>query len=1439
MKKILAVDDNPDNLITIEAICKVHLPESYIIKAHSGAEGIEKALSEKPDVILLDIIMPGMDGFETCRRLKENLVTRDIPVIMVTAIKTDTESRVKALNFGADAFVSKPIDPIELIAQINVGLRIKNAEDKLRQENRNLEETIQQRTAELAESEDRYKRFLDANTDLVFIKDSNFRYMVANHAIAGFFNKQPSELIGKTDKELAEESLIYPCSSSDQKALATLFPFTIEEQLGDKIFETTKFPVLLKNNKIGVGGILRDITERKKEQQALEESEERFRLISENTADTIAVFDLELKHTFASPSVYNLLGYTSEEVKKIGLKGFLTPESYEKASLLLSNELELDALGKSDPTRSIVFENEEIRKDGKKIMVETKISFIRDAGGRLKNILTVSSDITQKKETETNLRESETLFRNLASSTSTAIFIYQDENFFYVNNAFEKITGYNNREALHLTFWEFIHPDYRELVKNRGLERQLGENVPSRYEFKIITKQGKEVWVDFTSEKIEWRGKSAAIGSAVDITERKNAENELLKLSAAVQQSPSAVAITDTMGRPQYVNPRFTELTGYQVYEVNGKNPSILKAGDMSDEVYKKLWETIVSGKVWKGEFHNKTKNGKYYWEEASVSPIFNQKGEIINFIKIADDISDRKKLNAEIVQARNKAEESRLLFETIFEKAPVGISLFESKTGVFKKVNEKYTEIIGYSKEEMYGMDFIKISYPEDLQADLDNMERIIRKEIPYFEMEKRLIRKDGKIIYVKLVVASLADYPEYSGYSLSLVQDITESKLLFNQLESSNVELKQAIQKAEENEKRYRSVLKTALDGYWVVDETGRFLEVNQAYCRMSGYSEKQLLGMCIGDVDAIEKQEDTIKRIEAIQNYGEMRFESVHRRKDRSLYNVEVSAQLKENGQIVVFLHDITQRKKSELELMAARDKAEQNEAQLLESQRAARLGYYVFDIQRDRWISSEMLDEIFGIDSSFSKDIAGWIKIIHPDFRNEIEKYLMNDFILQKKNFNMEYKIINQKNESVLWVHDLGKIEFNKNGEPVKVIGTVQDITERKKMMEELVVARDKAEESDRLKSAFLANMSHEIRTPMNGILGFTNLLLEPDLTSEQRENFIQVIQQSGERMLDTVNDIIDISKIEAGLVDVNLSEFNLNEKMEYYFNFFEREAKKKGLYFTCKKGLADKKSIIKTDKIKLGAILTNLIKNAIKFTFTGGIDFGYSIVHNNNQSFIQFYVSDTGVGIPAHRQKAVFNRFEQADIDDKMVFEGSGLGLTITKSYVEMLSGEILLDSVVGKGSTFSFTIPYVSICTKSETDVEKDAVSFNQIKNTGSTILIVEDDEISALYLKKILEGISNAIIHASNGADSVRLFKENPEISLVLMDIKMSGMDGFTAMNEIRKLNKNVPVIAQTAYALEGDREKALKAGFVDYITKPIDRNLLIERIKIYLPAE
>ena len=374
-----------------------------------------------------------------------------------------------------------------------------------------------------------------------------------------------------------------------------------------------------------------------------------------------------------------------------------------------------------------------------------------------------------------------------------------------------------------------------------------------------------------------------------------------------------------------------------------------------------------------------------------------------------------------------------------------------------------------------------------------------------------------------------------------------------------------------------------------------------------------------------------------------------------------------------------------------------------------------------------------------------------------------------------------------------------------------------------IMKELSRQKNKAEQSDKMKSAFLANMSHEIRTPMNGILGFAELLKTQEYSKDEELQFIKIIQQSGERMLCTINNIIDISKIESGIEEAQIKKIDISQIISELNDFFKVEANEKGIDLIIHSDIADSSGSFCSDAYKLTSILTNLIKNAIKFTREGYVKVEYKL----NSTELKITVSDTGIGIAAENQKTIFDYFVQADHSHSSGYEGSGLGLSITRGYVKLLNGEISVSSTPGEGTSFTFVLPNLKAENPPKNSIVKentiDQIDYNFIGDLN--IIIAEDDETSCKFLSHILSDVSDSIKWVNNGKDVVKLVKENPDTDVILMDIKLPDVNGFDATKRIRAFNKDVYIIAQTAYAQENYKKEAIAAGCNNFIVKPIKK--------------
>lgn len=416
---------------------------------------------------------------------------------------------------------------------------------------------------------------------------------------------------------------------------------------------------------------------------------------------------------------------------------------------------------------------------------------------------------------------------------------------------------------------------------------------------------------------------------------------------------------------------------------------------------------------------------------------------------------------------------------------------------------------------------------------------------------------------------------------------------------------------------------------------------------------------------------------------------------------------------------------------------------------------------------------------------------------------------------------------KKSGELFWERAIISPILSNEGQVTNFVAIKEDITDQKQRWDALISVQNVAEESDLLKSAFLCNIIHDIRTPMNGILWFSQLLKDPNLSEEEQAEYIDLIQQSGNRILSLVNNLINISRKEAGGMTIHLAATSVNELLRDLYAFFKPEINKRGLILNCITPLSEDESTIETDNEKLDEILTNLIQNALKFTKSGKIDFGYNLIN----CFLEFYVIDTGVGIPLDMKEKIFDRFHQVDNPWTRTQEGSGLGLSISKAYVELMGGNIWVESVEGKGSEFYFTLPYNPTGSRNIMS-SSEIIKSQGIEEPALTILIAEDDSLSSFLLKKILSNENITTLFAGNGEEAVAMVRQHQEINLVLMDIRMPVMDGYDATTQIKKIRPELPVIIQTAFVSKEERQKAIESGGNYYIIKPINKCELLDML-------
>lgn len=435
----------------------------------------------------------------------------------------------------------------------------------------------------------------------------------------------------------------------------------------------------------------------------------------------------------------------------------------------------------------------------------------------------------------------------------------------------------------------------------------------------------------------------------------------------------------------------------------------------------------------------------------------------------------------------------------------------------------------------------------------------------------------------------------------------------------------------------------------------------------------------------------------------------------------------------------------------------------------------------------------------------------------------------DFFIKKEAFrNFETPCVKKNGQTVILLTS-GRPILDENGNLLGYRGGGSDITEYKRVLKELMDAKKKAEESDKLKTAFINNISHEIRTPLNGILGFGQLMAETNISPEKRTEMYENMHLASNRLMNTVSDYLDMARIVSGTMDVNIKEFYLKPEFDDILKNAEKLCSEKKIDFNFQVPAEYDNLILKSDRGFILKIFEILLNNAIKFTNHGSITCGYRII----SGYIEFFVKDTGKGIANDKLDIIFNMFSQEDPLNTRGYEGSGLGLSIARGLVKLLGGTINVVSEKDKGSEFTFKIPF-----SESVSTEKSSTNINtKFKSSEkSIVLVVEDDDLNFLYLEILLKVSGYKYLHAINGAVAVDICRQNPDLAIILMDIKMPVMDGMEATKLIREFNPEIPIIAITAFAHIGDEQRFLNAGCNEYLSKPISKNDLLEMLKKYI---
>ncbi|MCX7987269.1 MAG: PAS domain S-box protein [Bacteroidales bacterium] len=792
-------------------------------------------------------------------------------------------------------------------------------------------------------------------------------------------------------------------------------------------------------------------------------------------------------------------------------------------------------------------------------------------------------------------------------------------------------------------------------------------------------------------------------------------------------------------------------------------------------------------------------KNGTIRWIRNTPIIFKNIKGEIDEVHNIIQDITEVKQIELKLLEHENQY---RLLFNQMGNGFILCQPLYKSKYRmddfVILDVNPAFEKIVGRSKEHIVNKKASEFS-----------------NAIPQEWMEKfsQVIRTHQPISFEDFY-PPLGKYFEFTVYAPQenvfgvIISDITEK-----------VNSKKIL---EESELRYKTLIEFSPDGiFWI--QKKRIVFANKKAFDLLGVNDLDQINQYPLEFFLPEKivKVLTLGSNDEIILNQKRAYIKTFAGKDIPVEITLVSMSAQEEI-YQMLIRDITEKEEMTTALA-------ESERRFLLAMEAVNDGVFEWDLLNDRIYFSERNFTMLGFQpGEFEANHLVWDQMIHPDDRAKNYMKLRRHLKGELDHYEIEYRIKNKKG-NYQWILERGKvIERDDNGYPLKIVGTHSDIDLRKHMEENLRLALEKAEESNRLKSAFLTNMSHEIRTPMNGILGFSALLERDDLSAEKRKMYIEVIKSSSRQLLNIVNDILDISKIASGQLKLIEEPFNLHLLMQSLYNTYSEELIYKGLNDKIELILSvrsDTTPMILADKSRLQQILEHLLNNAVKFTSEGEIEFGY---HEKAEE-LEFYVKDTGIGIEPEKHQLIFEAFRQIDMSDSRRYGGLGVGLSICHGLITLMGGKIWLESEPGKGTTFFFTIPLQKPMQNSDFARHTvDVPKFSVIPQ----VLVVEDVMENYLLLDEILKSIGANVFHASEGNTAIQLLKEKPEINLILLDLRLPDMSGYDVFEIIKQNYPHIPVIVQTAYALIEDKAKILQMGFDGYLVKPIDKTKLIQMI-------
>lgn len=756
-------------------------------------------------------------------------------------------------------------------------------------------------------------------------------------------------------------------------------------------------------------------------------------------------------------------------------------------------------------------------------------------------------------------------------------------------------------------------------------------------------------------------------------------------------------------------------------------------------------------------------------------------------------DVTKRKKA-WETLSANE--EKYRAIFENIQDV------IFQTDLeGILYEISPSVDQYLGYSRDELIGNQIASLYYDSN---ERDLLVQTLLDKGKVWDFVVRFRTRNDEVLHASMnarLVYNTKGQPDMIEGSL---KDITE-RIAAEEIVRKNEEKFHALF---ENQ----SIVKLVFD-----PNTQQIVDVNYSAARFYGFSKEAMKQMKIGEITTA-KPEDFTAQLKKISSVGFQQYETKHCCNDGSLKDVEVYASkvmISGKEYIYCIVNDISTRKQTEQQSRLLTKAMEQSPVGIMVTDQHGRIEYVN---PRFTKITGHSLQEI--------KEKKQWF--LYSGKYSDITYSEMWETVLSGRDWTGELPV-KRKNGEHYWENVSISPVKNEKRQITHVVTICEDITAKHKQWEELLEAKSKIEAADKLKASLINNISNEVRTPLNGIIGFADMLVNTEISKENKQNYIEIIKKSSTRLLNTITSYMDISMILSGKTRTYSKHFHLNTLLEEIKDEFVSLCSSKGLELSILKPDNPSDIQMKTDPEILHKIMTHLLCNAVKFTEKGKIEFGFRTKNN----IPEFFVTDTGIGIENKKVNSLFDYNSHSDVSTTRSFETVGLGLPIARGLVELLGGEIFIETAKANGSTVFFTLPAEVIVTPLSKESEEEVVKpKHPMLARHSVILVAEDDDYNYKFVETVLSRADFKVIRAENGVEAVNICYNNPDVSLVLMDLKMPVMGGIEATRQIKNFLPNLPVIALTAFVSNEDEQEAFLCGCEEYIKKPVDRSHLLASV-------